>query len=748
MLKQYRKTRRTGRARTSGKASLESLEARHMLAGDLMAGDANQDYRFDEADFILSMKSGKFETGEAATWEEGDWNGAPGGTAGAPPAGDGEYNSGDYVAAFVAGTFMQGPYSDDPGPAKNELAPFVTEAAAVRVFYESFSGSLQIESDNALSTFHLASTENIFLGPIDSEIGAIRPHSLPGLFDVYTSGSIFRLDPSGFAALEFNAANAQSVIQPGLSEEFLLNDLRVDGSLVVGGGLGPVSFACVDCFDGVPASASGQLFDDINRNGVRDAGETGIDGLPLKLESLDTGFVRRIVSEGFDANEDGTIDPVTESGRFFANQLTPGAYRVSFDRSEVEFLRTNHVGGFEFTVAEGDVLDITPLGVSRIAPGAIEATAFRDDNGNGTRDADELPLDGVLLRLQDANRAFIGSARSISSDLNQDGTVDPSEAGRFTFSDLTIGDYVVSSAPPTNDWTATTTPEVATTVSEGATTTIEFGFQPPVAGSVQGQVFDDRNMNGQRDPGEPGINGVRIEIFNTRRQYLALSENRDLNNDGTIDPETETGIYSFDVAVVDDYSIRQRLLSGMAQIAPADLLSPVTVSANAATSFDFANFRPIDGDLNLDNVTDVQDIDLLCSTMRGGVYDALMDRDGDQRLTLNDLDRLIEQVFGTVPGDANLDKQFDSGDLVAIWQAGEYEDDIPRNSTWAEGDWNCDGEFDAFDLVRAFRRGGYVNAAEQVEPSNRVTTIGKATIAAAMLFDRDVDRDDITKKAK
>lgn len=39
--------------------------------------------------------------------------------------------------------------------------------------------------------------------------------------------------------------------------------------------------------------------------------------------------------------------------------------------------------------------------------------------------------------------------------------------------------------------------------------------------------------------------------------------------------------------------------------------------------------------------------------------------------------------------------------------AGEYEDDIPGNSTWEEGDWNGDGDFDSEDFELAFQTGLY-----------------------------------------
>jgi hypothetical protein len=62
-----------------------------------------------------------------------------------------------------------------------------------------------------------------------------------------------------------------------------------------------------------------------------------------------------------------------------------------------------------------------------------------------------------------------------------------------------------------------------------------------------------------------------------------------------------------------------------------------------------------------------------------------------------------------VPGDANRDGVFDSADFVQFFQAGEYEDSIPDNSTSAEGDWNGDGDFDTRDLVYLFQNGKYVN---------------------------------------
>ena len=68
-----------------------------------------------------------------------------------------------------------------------------------------------------------------------------------------------------------------------------------------------------------------------------------------------------------------------------------------------------------------------------------------------------------------------------------------------------------------------------------------------------------------------------------------------------------------------------------------------------------------------------------------------------------------------VVGDSNKDGTFDSGDLVRVFQAGQYEDGILGNSTFDDGDWNGDGEFDSGDLVFAFQSGTFASAATPSE---------------------------------
>ena len=109
------------------------------------------------------------------------------------------------------------------------------------------------------------------------------------------------------------------------------------------------------------------------------------------------------------------------------------------------------------------------------------------------------------------------------------------------------------------------------------------------------------------------------------------------------------------------------------------------------------------GDFTLDGILSAEDIDAFCNNDGSPKFDLNLDG------AVNELDftHLIENIFNTSAGDADLNGVFDSSDLVLIFRAGEYEDDVAGNSTWSSGDWNCDGDFNTSDLVAAFRTGRY-----------------------------------------
>jgi hypothetical protein len=131
--------------------------------------------------------------------------------------------------------------------------------------------------------------------------------------------------------------------------------------------------------------------------------------------------------------------------------------------------------------------------------------------------------------------------------------------------------------------------------------------------------------------------------------------------------------------------------------------------------------RPLlPADFTLDDTVDVNDITSMCHAVRAGSREPVFDLAGDGGPAgQTDLDFLIRNILNTDYGDANLDGVFNSGDFVQVFVAGEYEDRVTGNSTWAEGDWDCDAEFTTSDMIVAFVAGAYVDNARpaiQVDP--------------------------------
>ncbi|MCA9200630.1 MAG: hypothetical protein KDA87_23985, partial [Planctomycetales bacterium] len=111
------------------------------------------------------------------------------------------------------------------------------------------------------------------------------------------------------------------------------------------------------------------------------------------------------------------------------------------------------------------------------------------------------------------------------------------------------------------------------------------------------------------------------------------------------------------------------------------------------------------GDFNHDGMFDVQDINRLAEAIAFGASDQNLDLTGDSAVDQQDLTAWVKDIQGTWFGDSDLSGEFDSTDLVRVFQAGKYESG--ETALWSEGDWNADGLFDTSDMILAFQDGGF-----------------------------------------
>jgi hypothetical protein len=111
------------------------------------------------------------------------------------------------------------------------------------------------------------------------------------------------------------------------------------------------------------------------------------------------------------------------------------------------------------------------------------------------------------------------------------------------------------------------------------------------------------------------------------------------------------------------------------------------------------------GDFDNSGALDAPDVNQLSEQIALGTNPPAYDLNADNLTNISDLDIWVRDLKKTWFGDSNLDGQFNSSDLVAVFQAGRFERD--ENALWTEGDWNADRRFNSGDLVRAFQDGGF-----------------------------------------
>ena len=132
------------------------------------------------------------------------------------------------VAALGAGTYLTGPYAAvQPNGHSGD--------GQTSIVYNASTGEMAVDAPAGieLTSINIDSASGIFTGGAAANLG--------GSFDNDADGNVFKATfGSSFGSLSFG-----SVAQAGLSEDFVLNDLTVIGSLAGGGDLGNVDLVYV-----------------------------------------------------------------------------------------------------------------------------------------------------------------------------------------------------------------------------------------------------------------------------------------------------------------------------------------------------------------------------------------------------------------------------------------------------------------------------------------------------------------------
>jgi hypothetical protein len=142
--------------------------------------------------------------------------------------------------------------------------------------------------------------------------------------------------------------------------------------------------------------------------------------------------------------------------------------------------------------------------------------------------------------------------------------------------------------------------------------------------------------------------------------------------------------------------------------------------------------EPLTGDYNKNGELDAPDLDLQALAIRDG-GGPKYDLNSDGEINFADREVWVNDLKNTWIGDANLDLEFDSSDMVQVFVGGMYE--LDQDANWEEGDWNGTLRFDSGDMVAAFVAGGYEKgprppAVAVREPTSAILLLGSLIVIA------------------
>ncbi|WP_461205086.1 SdrD B-like domain-containing protein [Clostridium sp. DL1XJH146] len=339
------------------------------------------------------------------------------------------------------------------------------------------------------------------------------------------------------------------------------------------------------------------VWEDMNKNGIQEDGEPGINGILVNLYDADTGDLLGYTRTGESYNgEDGYYDfPNLENGNYDVEFIFPNDYKITLnDVAEAGDDKDSDIddeSGYETTNYSDNgtdnsyvvrVSDVTINNANRLD---IDAGLYKaaqvgnfvwndyDRDGKQDNNSNETGINGVivnLLKLNEAGDAYIQVATTTTA--NVDG-----KDGYYLFGDLDPGSYKVQVENPSDNYkfskpdqgtdvndSDTDDPAITTdttgTISPTSTSDaffLESGEYNPnldfgmYLGQIGDLVWDDYDADGIKDSGEPGIDGLTVKLLDTLGNPAKDIDGNDI-------PSTTTangGKYLFDELIPGNYIV-------------------------------------------------------------------------------------------------------------------------------------------------------------------------------------------------
>ncbi len=361
-------------------------------------------------------------------------------------------------------------------------------------------------------------------------------------------------DASGdyaFADLQVGEYDVIEVLPTGWEASTTFSDNQ---SVIVYSGADSIApdFANYNVAVSTPGSVSGVVWNDLNANGVRDAGDSGLAGWKV---FVDVNSARLLSADEPQATS-------VADGSYTLTGVLPGTVTILVQPTSGWRATAPLTNSRTIALRSGDTASGLDFGEAEIKDSSIRGTVFADTNRNQTRDAGEKGLGGITVYLDLNNNAVFDADEpqvQTSADLYYTPGVD--EAGTYSFTHLASGTYTVRQVVSA---TLSATPDAqrshaATINAAVGQTGVDFA-DVYRDNEIHGVKFDDANGNHTRDAGESGVGGATI--------FIDLNRDNIQNAD---EPSTVTlanGSYSFTNLSPGAYVVREVASAGYSQTSP------------------------------------------------------------------------------------------------------------------------------------------------------------------------------------
>ncbi|HID03679.1 MAG TPA: hypothetical protein EYP18_10800, partial [Desulfobacterales bacterium] len=291
------------------------------------------------------------------------------------------------------------------------------------------------------------------------------------------------------------------------------------------------------------ASIGDFVWEDLNANGVQDAGESGLGNVGVNLYDNADNLVATTTTAA-----DGSYNfaGLTPANGYSVEFLPPAGYLVSpqdqgADTADSDADPTTGRTD-QFDLAAGENNPTIDAGLYR--PVELGNFVWEDLNGDGVQNPGEPGMNGVVVNLYDDSGVVVASTTTAAD-------------GSYNFAALTPGNYEVEFITPDgftisapNQGGDDATDSNADTVTGRAGVVLVSGNDDPTMdtgmfrpATVGDYIWNDTNGDGVQDPDESGIEGVLVNLYDDSGNLVAST---------TTNPD---GSYTFTDLPPGDYSI-------------------------------------------------------------------------------------------------------------------------------------------------------------------------------------------------